>query len=68
MQSRILTTDRAIGDAWLVTGGLKEGDRLIVSGVQMAQPGMQVTASEAKLRHDSVASAEPLADAKPAAQ
>ena len=68
VQSRILTTDRAIGDAWLVTGGLKEGDRLIVSGVQMAQPGMQVTASEAKLRHDSVASAEPLADAKPAAQ
>ena len=68
VQSRVLTTDRAIGDAWLVTGGLDEGDRLIVSGVQMVQPGMQVTANEAKLRRDSVASTEPLAETKPAAQ
>ncbi|ACK50418.1 efflux transporter, RND family, MFP subunit [Methylocella silvestris BL2] len=68
VQSRLLTTDRAIGDAWLITSGLNDGDRLIVSGVQMARPGMQVTVNEAKLSHNSMASAEPLAGAKPAAQ
>src|SRR3984957_3614500 len=33
VQSRILTTDRAIGNDWLVTKGLNAGDRLIVRGV-----------------------------------
>jgi membrane fusion protein (multidrug efflux system) len=46
-QLRILKTDRAIGGDWLVTDGLREGDRLIVSGVQKARPGAPVTVSEA---------------------
>lgn len=46
VQLRILKTDRAIGNDWLVTDGLKAGDRLIVSGVQKARPGMQVTVNE----------------------
>jgi membrane fusion protein, multidrug efflux system len=45
-QIRILKTDRAIGSDWLVTDGLKDGDRLIVSGVQKARPGMPVTVNE----------------------
>lgn len=49
VQSRILNTDRAIGNYWLITSGLKDGDRLIVSGVQMVRPGMDVTANEVKL-------------------
>jgi membrane fusion protein (multidrug efflux system) len=46
VQLRLLKTDRAIGGDWLVTGGLKEGDRLIVSGVQKARPGMPVTVNQ----------------------
>jgi membrane fusion protein, multidrug efflux system len=46
VQLRLLKTDRAIGADWLVTGGLKDGDRLIVSGVQKARPGMPVTVNE----------------------
>ena len=49
VQSRILNTDRAIGNYWLITSGLKDGDRLIVSGLQMVRPGMDVTANEVKL-------------------
>ena len=49
VQSRILTTDRAIGNDWLVTKGLNAGDRVIVRGVQMVQPGIEVTANEVKL-------------------
>ena len=41
---RILQTSRAIGDHWLVTSGLKEGDRLIVEGLLKVQPGAAVSA------------------------
>jgi membrane fusion protein (multidrug efflux system) len=57
-QLRVLTTDRAIGDYWLVTKGLQDGDRVIVKGLQMVQPGMQVTANEVKLDDGNVASAQ----------
>lgn len=39
VQRRALTTERAIGDRWLVTSGLAEGDRVIVEGNQRVQPG-----------------------------
>ncbi|NLF07848.1 MAG: efflux RND transporter periplasmic adaptor subunit [Pirellulaceae bacterium] len=42
---RPLTTDRAIGDKWLVSSGLAPGDRVIVEGLQIAQrlpPGTPV--------------------------
>ena len=38
----VLKTDRAIGDKWLVTDGLKAGDRLIVEGLQKIGPGAEV--------------------------
>jgi membrane fusion protein, multidrug efflux system len=49
VQLRVLTTDRAIGNDWLITSGLKAGDRLVVSGVQMVRPGAEVTANEVTL-------------------
>jgi membrane fusion protein (multidrug efflux system) len=47
VEQRVLTTDRAIGTDWLVTKGLKDGDKVIVEGVQKVQPGAVVTAKEA---------------------
>ena len=41
---RTIHTDRAIGDKWLVTDGLKVGDRLIVEGLQKAAPDAPVHA------------------------
>jgi membrane fusion protein, multidrug efflux system len=46
VQLRTLKTDRAIGNHWLVADGLKDGDRLIVSGVQKVRPGSRVTVNE----------------------
>ncbi len=43
---RTVSVDRAIGAKWVVTGGLVEGDRLIVGGVQKAKAGMDVSAHE----------------------
>ena len=42
VQQRMLTVDRAIGDKWLVSSGLKPGDRLIVEGLQKVRPGAAV--------------------------
>jgi membrane fusion protein (multidrug efflux system) len=44
VEQRTLELDRAIGDKWLVTGGLAVGDRVIVEGLQKVRPGAQVRA------------------------
>jgi membrane fusion protein (multidrug efflux system) len=44
VQQVAITTDRAIGDKWLVSAGLAAGDRVIVEGVQKARPGAVVKA------------------------
>ncbi len=49
---RTLTTERAIGENWLVTQGLGDGDRLIVKGLQMVRPGAPVNAKEVTLAAD----------------
>ncbi len=36
---RTIEADRAVGDRWLVTSGLAEGDQVIVEGLQKVQPG-----------------------------
>jgi membrane fusion protein (multidrug efflux system) len=40
-----ITTDRLDGDVWIATGGVADGDRIIVSGLQQARPGSPVKAT-----------------------
>ncbi|WP_017346004.1 efflux RND transporter periplasmic adaptor subunit [Pantoea sp. A4] len=42
VEIRLIQVAQAIGDKWLVAGGLHAGERVITSGVQRAQPGMTV--------------------------
>jgi membrane fusion protein (multidrug efflux system) len=42
VEQRIVTTDRAIGNRWVVTSGLRSGDRLIVEGLLNVKPGATV--------------------------
>jgi membrane fusion protein (multidrug efflux system) len=42
VERRQLVTDRAIGDAWLITEGLKAGEVVIVEGLQKVRPGALV--------------------------
>lgn len=42
VERRQLVTDRAVGDAWLVTEGIKAGDQVIVEGLQKVRPGAPV--------------------------
>ncbi|MDZ7279194.1 efflux RND transporter periplasmic adaptor subunit [Pantoea eucrina] len=48
VEVRNITANQAFGDKWLVTQGLKEGDRVITVGIQRAKPGAQVTPQEVK--------------------
>lgn len=49
VEERVLKADRAIDNAWLVTEGVKDGDKLIVDGLQRIGTGMDVKAEEVKL-------------------
>lgn len=42
---RTLQTTQTQGDSWLVTGGIKPGDKIVVEGGMMLRPGMEVKAT-----------------------
>ncbi len=49
VEQRQVTAARAIGDKWVITDGLKAGDKLIVEGQLHLQPGMVVKPGTPKL-------------------
>ncbi len=44
VDQRAISTERALGDKWLVSTGLVPGDRVIVEGMQKVRAGVAVTA------------------------
>lgn len=44
VELRNVIASQAIGDSWLIAEGLKDGDRVIVSGLQKIHPGATVVA------------------------
>lgn len=52
VERRKIQTSQALGDNWLVTAGLQDGDRVVVTGLQKIKPGGRVKPTE-------VASAQP---------
>ncbi|EQB29837.1 hypothetical protein M529_22685 [Sphingobium ummariense RL-3] len=55
VEQRFVKTDRAIGDRWVITSGLKPGDRLIVDGLLQARPGVTVTPKAPQPRRTALA-------------
>jgi membrane fusion protein (multidrug efflux system) len=53
VQQRVLTTLRNVGNSWLVRDGIKDGDRVIVEGVQRVRDGQDVTADEVTVDADT---------------
>lgn len=45
VEVRTVVAGQAVGDKWLITAGLKPGERVIVSGLQSARQGMTVNAT-----------------------
>jgi len=46
VQMRVLRTERALGDQWLVSDGVAAGERVIVEGLQKVRPGAAARAVE----------------------
>jgi membrane fusion protein, multidrug efflux system len=44
VEPRVIKVERTVGDNWLVSEGLKAGDRVILEGIQRARPGTPVKA------------------------
>ncbi len=66
VQQRVLTADRAIGDDWLISAGLVDGDQVVVEGLQKVKPGSEVTVTEVSASLAPQAAGSP--DAPPAAK
>ena len=56
---RTVTADRAVGADWVVSQGLKPGDRIIVEGTARAKPGTRVKAVPAGSAQRIAAPAKP---------
>jgi len=65
VEVRQIKASQAIGDKWLVTDGLKAGDRVIVSGLQKVRPGAQVKAQEVSADADKQSAAANAAPEQP---
>ena len=46
VEARILETSGTLGDKWLVSSGLADGDRVIIEGVQKVRPGAPATVAK----------------------
>ena len=44
VSQKTVNASRTLGDSWVVEGGLQEGDRVVVSGLQRVKAGMPVRA------------------------
>lgn len=46
VEQRVLTLGKNVGNNWLVSTGIQDGDRVIVEGTQLVRVGMEVSAVE----------------------
>lgn len=53
-EQRTITTGGSIGNDWIVTDGVSDGDRLIVDGFQRISDGTEITPVEATIDEDGV--------------
>jgi len=58
-ETRVIKTDRAIGDQWLVSEGLTAGDKVIVQGLQSVKPGVALDAKPITLEELRQPAADP---------
>lgn len=63
---RAVTTDRAIGNDWLISKGLSDGDQLVVDGLQKIHPGDKVQVTEVTVDGSDLKPVQPGGGAAPA--
>jgi len=63
VEPRVIKVIRTVGENWLVSEGLKAGDRVILEGLQKARPGAQVRTVPFESKADATPAAAPKAAA-----
>lgn len=63
VEPRIIKVNRTVGESWLVSDGLKTGDRIILDGLQRALPGTTVKT----VPFQNAPAAQPAGSSQPAA-
>jgi membrane fusion protein (multidrug efflux system) len=58
VEQRLVTTADRKGNLWVITSGLKAGDRVIVEGLQKVRPGIQVKAQTILLEEEEAEAAK----------
>jgi membrane fusion protein (multidrug efflux system) len=53
VEQRVLAVGQNVGNNWLVTSGIKDGDQIIVEGTQLVKPGAAVTPVEVTIDNNS---------------
>lgn len=53
-EQRVLTAERVVNNAWVVTQGIAAGDQLIVDGLQKIQPGSEISPLEVTISANGV--------------
>lgn len=66
IEVRRVTVGRAVGQRWVVTSGLKPGEKIVVEGFQKARPGAPVAPTDWKPADETAAADGETADANPA--
>lgn len=64
VEPRVIKVARTLGDSWLVSEGLKPGDRVILEGIQKARPGTPVKAVPFGAKPEAAPGGAPQASAK----
>ncbi|MBI5076320.1 MAG: efflux RND transporter periplasmic adaptor subunit [Nitrospirae bacterium] len=64
VEPRVIKAARTVGDSWLVSEGLKTGDRVILEGLQKARPGTPVKTVPFGSKVEGTSAAAPNAPAK----
>ncbi len=66
-QRRVETGER-IGSLWVITSGLKSGDRVVVEGLQKVRPKMKVNATEVPIEEKDAAKGDTKSAAPPSSE
>jgi membrane fusion protein, multidrug efflux system len=59
VELRTLKTERAIGTDWLVVDGLRDGEKVVVDGLQKVRPGAVVQAEEVAVNRQAASAGQP---------
>ncbi|KAA1179513.1 efflux RND transporter periplasmic adaptor subunit [Rhizobium tropici] len=68
VQQRVLKVQRSIGNSWLIAEGVKDGDRVIVEGIQRVRDGQEVTVSPVTIDDATGEVKQAAADSKPSTE